>query len=220
MSIPSVFTGTSIYAMLPPSTPEWRKIIKIEMTPDGPQSSVVQDYTLVKTLTDAVASVLDEADSDDTPEEQQLLMAAWQALATYLSSCDDEDKTGAMTALKIVSNLMADGPDDGPLPTGTFGATTQTAAVKPKIVPKGKGGKPLPAGKDGKSPPVDKNGNPLPSWLVKKVMAKKAKSEKAADTFSCLYCARDFGTEQGLINHLKTVHAAREKQTKMTTQTD
>lgn len=110
------------------------------------------------------AALTELADSDDTPEQQQLLMSAWQALAMYLSSCDDDDKPGALQALKTVSGLMVDGPGDGPTPEGTFGATMQTAAV----------------------------------------------------TFSCPKCTRDFSTEQGLINHLKSLHGSREKQTKIT----
>lgn len=77
---------------------------------------------------EVVAIVPETADSDDTPEQQQLLMTAWQALATYVSSCDDGDKSGAIVALKMVSNLMADGEGNGPLPTETFGVTQQVAA--------------------------------------------------------------------------------------------
>lgn len=79
---------------------------------------------------EVVAITPETADSDDSPEQQQLLMTAWQALATYVSSCDDEDKSGAIVALKMVSNLMADGEGDGPLPTETFGVTQQVAATE------------------------------------------------------------------------------------------
>lgn len=129
--IPGSNSRGSIFALIGPSTPEWRKIIKIDGDPiRGFTSEVVSDYKLVKQVGVAVQAAMSEmADSDDTPEEQQLLMSAWQALAMYLSTCDDEDKPGALQALKTVSNLMADGPDDGPLPTGTFGVTTQTAAT-------------------------------------------------------------------------------------------
>lgn len=159
-AVPSVQTTGSIYAMVGSSAPEWVKIVKIN--PDG-TSEVVQDYTVKKAVAAAVQQALAEhADSDDPPEQQQLLMSAWQALAIYLSTCDDEDKPGALAALKMVSNLMADGDGTGPLPTGTFGATTQSAA----------------------------------------------------ESYSCPKCVRSFGTEQGLINHLATVHAQRERQPK------
>jgi hypothetical protein len=134
----STAQGT-VYAMVGPWAPQYRKIVKIEMTENGPQSTVIQDYKLDgpanAVMEDALAA-LDQADSDDTPEQQQLLMAAWQALAMYLSSCDDEDKQGAAMALKQVSDLMSDADSgDGPFPTGTFGRTTQTAAA-----PSGAGG--------------------------------------------------------------------------------
>jgi hypothetical protein len=161
-SVPSVSHTGNIFALYGPSLPEWRKVIRIDGSPErGFTSEVVSEGKLSKDVAEAIEKALaDLADSDDTPQEQQLLMSAWQALALYLSTCDDEDKPGALNALKMVSNLMADGPDDGPLPDGTFGATTQTAAA----------------------------------------------------TYSCEKCARNFATEQGLINHLKDVHAKREKQ--------
>lgn len=34
--------------------------------------------------------------------------------------------------------------------------------------------------------------------------------ERAAETFSCPKCSRNFSTEAGLINHLKQVHSQRE----------
>lgn len=157
--IPSVSTSGSVFAAIGPSTPEWRRIVKVTGDPmSGYQTEIVQDYTLVK----AVEQALEQADSDDPPAQQQLLMSAWQALAMYLSSCDDEDKAGALNALKVVSNLMNDNDADGPTPAGTFGTTMQTAA--------------------------------------------------AASDFTCPMEHRTFGTEAGLINHLKTMHAAREKQ--------
>lgn len=126
-AVPSVQTSGSIYALVSQNVPEWRKIIKLN--PDG-SSEVVQDYKLVKQLTDQVSKAMaDSADSDDPPEQQQLLMSAWQALAMYLSSCDDEDKQKAMIALKVVSALMSDNDSIGPMPDGTFGRTTQVAAV-------------------------------------------------------------------------------------------
>jgi hypothetical protein len=129
--LPNTRSAGSIYALIGPSTPEWRRIIKIDGDPiKGFTTEVVSDYKRVKDVTDAVQRAMEElADSDDTPQEQQLLMTAWQALAMYLSTCDDEDKSGALQALKTVSNLMSDGADDGPLPQGTFGVTTQTAAT-------------------------------------------------------------------------------------------
>lgn len=129
--IPGASSGGSVFALIGSSTPEWHKIIKIDGDPvNGFTTEVVSDYKLIKQVGEAIQAAMSElADSDDTPQEQQLLMTAWQALAMYLSTCDDEDKAGALQALKTVSNLMSDGPDDGPLPTGTFGATTQTAAT-------------------------------------------------------------------------------------------
>lgn len=201
---PGVSTAGSIYAMVTANTPEYRKIIKIEMTPDGPQSKVVQDYKLVKSISDMVSKAMAEtADSDDTPQEQQLLMSAWQALAMYLSTCDDEDKAPALQVLKMVSNLMSDGPDDGPLPTGTFGATTQSAA---KTAVKGKGDM--------------QDANDPKSKLAPPFTKKKRPGEKAANTYDCPQCSRNFSTEQGMINHLKSLHAAREKQTKATPAND
>jgi hypothetical protein len=47
-----------------------------------------------------------------------------------------------------------------------------------------------------------------------------ASADTAANTFDCPQCSRDFSTEAGLINHLKQVHAAREKETKMRTESD
>lgn len=44
--------------------------------------------------------------------------------------------------------------------------------------------------------------------------------DAAGNSFSCPQCKRNFSTQQGLINHLKQVHASREKQNKMTTETD
>jgi hypothetical protein len=88
------------------------------------------ETTEVEKEGEVVAISPEIADSDDSPESQQLLMTAWQALATYVSSCDDEDKSGAIVALKMVSNLMADGEGDGPLPTETFGVTQQVAATE------------------------------------------------------------------------------------------
>lgn len=119
------------------NTPVWKKIIRIDFTDKGPVSTVVQDYKLQgdlsKLIEDAMLEHADElADDDDSPEEQRLLMSAWQALAMYLASCDDEDKSGAATALKVVSDLMAGtGGGAGPFPTGTFGKTVQTAAATP-----------------------------------------------------------------------------------------
>lgn len=47
-----------------------------------------------------------------------------------------------------------------------------------------------------------------------------ARRDIAANTFDCPQCKRDFSTEAGLISHLKTVHAQREKETTMKTETD
>lgn len=129
--VPGTRSAGSIFALVGPSTPEWHKVIRIDGDPlTGFTTEVVADYKLIKEVAVAVQTAMSEmADSDDSPEDQQLLMSAWQALAMYLSTCDDGDKAGALQALKMVSNLMADGPDDGPMPTGTFGATTQTAAT-------------------------------------------------------------------------------------------
>lgn len=131
--VPSTNTSGDVFAVYGPSTPTWRKIVKVEGTQEGGfVTSVVQDYTLDKAIADAIQKAWSDefADADDTPDEQQLLMTAWQALATYASTCDDEDKAGALIALKFVSNLMAGGEADGPLPTGTFGVTQQWAATE------------------------------------------------------------------------------------------
>lgn len=167
--IPSIQSSGSIFAMYGPSLPEWRKIIKITGDPvTGFQTELVQDYKLVK----SIEAALELADGGDTPAPEALLMSAWQALAMYLSSCDDEDKGAAVNALKVVSDLMTDGPANGPTPAGTFGVTMQSTA--------------------------------------------------AAQTMECSApnCDRTFSTEQGLINHLKNVHAKREKQTKATPAND
>lgn len=117
----------SIFALVSSTPPVWKKIIKI----DGNGSEVVSDYKISPASMDALALAIgqDKADSDDTPEQQQLLMSAWQALATYLGGCDDEDKAGAMQALKLVSALMAGPEVNGPDPQGTFGVTIQAAAA-------------------------------------------------------------------------------------------
>lgn len=126
-AVPLVQNSGSIYALVSQSAPEWHKIIKVN--PDG-SSEVVQDYKLVKQLTDQVNKAMaDQADSDDPPEQQQLLMSAWQSLAMYLAACDDEDKQKALVALKVVSALMSDDDSIGPMPDGTFGRTTQVAAT-------------------------------------------------------------------------------------------
>lgn len=125
-SVPSIRSAGSVFALFGPSLPEWRKIIRI--TGDavsGFKTEVVSDRKVVK----AVEEALELADEDDAPQQQQLLMTAWQAVAMYLSSCDDEDKAAAMNALKVISNLMGS-QADGPSPEGTFGATMQTAATE------------------------------------------------------------------------------------------
>lgn len=155
--VPRTSNKGSVF-LVGPSAPEWRKIVKIE---DG-KTVVVQDWKrLDKATREALEAALEEmADSDDGPEQQQLLMSAWQSLAMYLASCDDEDKAGAANALKVVTNLMNDNGGDGPTPTSTFGMTMQAAA----------------------------------------------------DSFSCEKCSgRAFSSQQGLINHLKSVHNQREK---------
>ena len=55
----------------------------------------------------------DASDADDTPAEKQALVTAWQALATYLQTCDDSDRPGAMQALAMVGNLIS-GDDEDP----------------------------------------------------------------------------------------------------------
>lgn len=136
-AVPSTSSQGSVFAAVGANAPEWKKIIRIDFTENGPVSTVVQDYKLQGELSElieqAILQHIDElADDDDTPEQQQLLMSAWQALAMYLASCDDEDKSGAATALKVVSDLMAGpGGGGGPFPAGTFGKTVQTAAATP-----------------------------------------------------------------------------------------
>lgn len=183
----------TIYAQVGSSTPEYRRIIKVEWTAKGPVSTVVQDYKVSRDVSalieDAMLDLADElADDDDSPEEMRLLMSAWQALAMYLSSCDDEDKEGALQALKMVSAMMNNGNDDGPSATGTFGVTTQAAAKDDK--PKAK---------------VDKNGKPLPDFLQPKVKKASGK-DTASTTFECPMDKRSFSTEAGLINHLQALH--------------
>lgn len=153
--------NSDTFALVGPNAPVWRRIVKLNGSPeDGFTYEVVQDYTLDKAALEALQQVwLETADADDTPAQQQLLMTAWQAMATYVGSCDDEDKGGALIALKVLSNLMAGGEMDGPLPTETFGVTQQVAAAE----------------------------------------------------FNCPKCKRNFATEAGLINHLKTIHKQQEK---------
>lgn len=133
-AVPSTSSDGSVFAAVSASAPQWKKIIRIDNTDKGPVATVVQDYTLTAELSELIekALVADAADQDDTPEQQQLLMSAWQALAMYLATCDDEDKDQAATALKVVSDLMSGaGEGVGPFPTGTFGKTVQTAAAAP-----------------------------------------------------------------------------------------
>jgi hypothetical protein len=71
----------------------------------------------------------DLADSDDSPEAQQYLMQAWQAMALYLANTDNEDQAGALQVLKMISNLMSDeGEPNQPQPTGAFGTTSYASA--------------------------------------------------------------------------------------------
>lgn len=171
----------------PPMT-ERRSTTTITGEPGSFQSKRTKDYNTIgspdpgeeeKQVSDKLAGVKqvgrpeDIADSDDSPEAQQYLMQAWQAMALYLANTDDEDQAAAMQVLKQISNLMSDDSDPNqPLPTGAFG-TTQMASI-----------------------------------------------DTAGNTFDCPQCSRDFSTEAGLINHLKQVHAAREKETKMRTESD
>lgn len=140
-AVPSVQTGpNALYAAVraqgleaSPPLQQRKKIIRIDMTAKGPVATLVQDYTMTAELSALIDQALSEvADDDDTPEQQRLLMSAWQALAMYLATCDDEDKNQAATALKVVSDLMSGvGDGTGPLPTGTFGKTVQMAAAAP-----------------------------------------------------------------------------------------
>lgn len=172
----------------PGKAPEIRSTTTITGEPGSFQSKRLEDYKInpdlgpgqeEKQVSDKLAGVRqvgrpeDIADSDDSPEAQQYLMQAWQAMALYLANTDDEDQAAAMQVLKQISNLMSDDTEPNqPLPTGAFG-TTQVAS-----------------------------------------------QDMAANTFDCPQCSRDFSTEAGLINHLKQVHAAREKETKMRTESD
>ena len=166
--VPDVNAKGNIFAAYGPNIPEWRRIVRITGTNEGGfQTEVVQDYTLVKDISAAIDKMIanEKADGDDTTAQQQYLMAAWQSLALYLSSCDDEDKAGALVALKMVSGLMSEDGSIGPLPTETFGLINQIAS-----------------GSD-------------------------------STTYTCPMCAgRGFASEGGLINHLKTLHSAREHQ--------
>lgn len=122
----------SVFAAVGASHPVYKKIVKIETDANGNVvSSVVQDYKLVQELSALIESaLLESADDDDTPEQQRMLMSAWQALAMYLASCDDEDKGAAAIALKQVSDLMAGtSGGSGPFPEGTFGKMVQTAEM-------------------------------------------------------------------------------------------
>lgn len=102
----------------------------------------------------------DHSDADDTPEQQQQLRAAWEAIAAYAQSCDDSDRPGAVTVLNMIGRLIS--------------------------------------GDDNEGEPFS---NPGVTFV----------SRAAADTFTCPTCKRTFSTQQGLINHLKSVHAERER---------
>lgn len=52
------------------------------------------------------------ADADDTPQEQKLLQTAWNALAQYVTTCDDDDKLNALMALSVVADLISGAGDD------------------------------------------------------------------------------------------------------------
>lgn len=170
------------------TAPERRRLVKITGSPeDGFKTELVSDYNEIMSLLDEdrvysdkqagvkiVGGGVDSADADDPPEQQMLLMQAWQAMALYLSNADDTDQEPAMQILKMVSNLMSgSGSDvDQPPAAGAFGLVSRAM--------------------------LDISGN----------------------TYDCPQCSRDFASEQGLINHLKQLHAAREKQTTMRTEND
>lgn len=126
-------TQGSVFVPVSGGRPVWKKIIRIDYTDKGPVSTVVQDYQLVKEMAQVIENaLLDHADDDDTPEQQRMLMSAWQALAMYLATCDDEDKDAAAIALKQVSDLMSGAEGgSGPFPEGTFGKSVSTAAMGP-----------------------------------------------------------------------------------------
>lgn len=157
-NVPSISSVGSIFASIGPNVPEWRKIVRITQGPNGAMTSeVVTDSKITKAVDKALEEI---ADSDDAPAQQQMLMTAWQAIAMYLASCDDENKAAAANALKVVTNLMSDNKGIGPTPEGTFGTTTQMAAAE----------------------------------------------------YKCQRCqGRSFSTEEGLMSHLKKVHAGGKK---------
>lgn len=178
----SIFAG-------PGPTPERRSTTTITGEPGSFQENQGTDYNKVadlgpgeeiKQVSDKLAGVKqvgrpdDFADSDDSPDAQQYLMQAWQAMALYLATTDPEDQSAAMQVLKAISDLMSDNSEPNqPQPTGAFGTTSYASA-----------------------------------------------DMAAANTYDCPQCSRDFSTQQGLINHLKQIHATREKQTKMQTVSD
>lgn len=170
------------------TAPERRRVVKITGdATSGYVSEVVSDYKVIDSVLDEIKQVSDKlagvkqvgrpddiADGDDPPEQQALLMQAWQAMALYLANADDTDTEPAMQILKMVSNLMS-GPGtnvDQPAAAGSFGLTS------------------------------------------------RASLDVAETTYDCPQCSRDFASEQGLINHLKNIHAAREKQTTNKTESD
>ena len=61
---------------------------------------------------------------------------------------------------------------------------------------------------------------PLPTGAFGTTSVAGLDTAATTTTYDCPQCSRDFSTEQGLISHLKQVHAAREKQTKMRTESD
>lgn len=63
--------------------------------------------------------------AEGSPDCQQHLMQAWQAIAMYLANTERDDQSAALQILKAISDLMSNNEEPNqPQPTGAFGTTS------------------------------------------------------------------------------------------------